>query len=87
MKRIWTSLEVLISAGLLVLGLYMLFEGILNKSTNEAGIVIGGAVCFTLGVTTLISAVRSILWHRRMMQHAMPDRGLDKAASEHNRGQ
>ena len=56
MKRIWTSLEVVISAGLLVLGLYMLSEGSLNKSTNEAGIVLGGAACFALGAMSLISA-------------------------------
>ena len=87
MRRISTLLEIVISATLLIIGLYMLYDGNLNKSTNEAAILIGGAVFFTLGVTTLISAVRSILWHRQMMQHATPDRGLDNAASEHNRGQ
>ena len=81
MKRIWTSLEVLISAGLLVLGLYMLSEGILNKSTNEAGIVIGGAACSALGAMSLISAVRFLLWHRRMLLQAMHGHDVDKAVS------
>ena len=82
MKRIWTSLEVLISAGLLVLGLYMLSEGILNKSTNEAGIVTGGAACFVLGAMSLISAVRFLFWHRRMLLEAMHGHDEDKAVSE-----
>jgi hypothetical protein len=46
--------------------------------------LIGGAVCFTLGVMTLISAVRSILWHRRMLRHSSPEDCLDGAAPEHN---
>jgi hypothetical protein len=51
----------------------MLGEGASNKSPNEAAILIGGAVCFTLGLMTLVSAVKSILWHRRMVQHSMPN--------------
>jgi hypothetical protein len=84
MSRISTPLEFIISATLLILGLYMLNQGSLNKSTNETAILIGGAVCLTLGVMTLISAVRSILWHRQMMLHVMPDHDLDETASEHN---
>jgi hypothetical protein len=47
--------------------------------------LIGGAVCFTLGVMTLVSAVRSILWHRRMLRHSIPKDYLDAAAPVHNR--
>jgi hypothetical protein len=84
MKRISTLFEIILSAALLALGLYMLYEGSSNKSASEAAILIGGAVCFTLSVMTLISAVRSILWHRRMQRHA--NHSLDGAAPGHNRG-
>jgi hypothetical protein len=86
MRRITTAFEIILSATLLILGIFMLYEGSLNKSTSEAAILIGGAVFFTLSVMTLASAVKSILWHRRMLRHSMANRNLDSAASEHHRG-
>jgi hypothetical protein len=80
MKRISTFFETILSATLLIVGLYLLREGSSNKSPSDAAILIGGAVCFTLGVMTLVSAVRSILWHRRMVRHSMPNDFLDGAA-------
>jgi hypothetical protein len=47
--------------------------------------LIGGAVCFTLGMMTLVSAVRSILWHRRMLRNSIPKDYPDGAAPEHDR--
>lgn len=73
MKRIWTLFEIFLSATLLIAGLYMVHEGASNKSSNEAAILIGGAVCLTLGLMMLISAVRSILWHRGMVRDSMPN--------------
>ncbi len=73
MRRIWTLFEAILSATLLILGLYMLHEGSSSKSPGETAILIGGAVCFTLGVMTLVSAVRSILWHRRMLRQSVPN--------------
>ncbi len=73
MRRISTLFEAILSTTLLIFGLYMLHEGSSNKSPSEAVVPIGGAVCFTLGVMTLVSAVRSILWHRRMLRHSMPN--------------
>ncbi len=84
MKRISTPFEIILSATLLVLGLYMLYEGSSSKSASEAAILIGGAVCFTVSVMTLTSAVRSILWHRRMLRHS--NDYLDSVAPGHNRG-
>jgi hypothetical protein len=72
-KRIWTLFEIFLSATLLISGLYMLHEAASNKSPNEAAILIGGAVCFALGLMILVSAVRSILWHRMMVRHSMPN--------------
>jgi len=73
MRRISTLFEAILSATLLILGLYMLHEVSSSKSPGEAAILIGGAVCFTLGVMTLVSAVRSILWHRRMLRQSVPN--------------
>jgi len=86
MRRISTFFEIILSATLLVVGLYMLYEGSSNKSTSEAAILIGGAVFFTLSVMTLFSAVRSILWHRRMVRHSLSNHDLDSAAHGHHRG-
>ena len=85
MRGMATFFEIILSAILLILGLYLLHEGSSNKSPGLA-ILIGGAVCFTLGVMTLVSAARCILWHRRMLRHSIPKSHLDGAAAEHNRG-
>jgi hypothetical protein len=86
MRRIWTLFEIIVSATFLALGLYMLYEGSSNKSATEAATLIGGAVCSTLAVMTLFSAIRSILWHRHMVRHALSNRNLESAATGHNRG-
>jgi hypothetical protein len=85
MKRVSTVFEIILSATLLLLGLYLLYEGSSNKSASAPAILIGGAVCFTLSVMILVSAIRSILWHRRMLRHSMPDQGSEIVASGHNR--
>jgi drug/metabolite transporter (DMT)-like permease len=85
MKRRSTFFEIIMSATLLVLGLYMLYEGISNNPTSESAILIGGAVFFTLSVMTLVSAIRSILWHRRMLRRSVQNHNLDSAGPEHNR--
>ena len=85
MRRIPTTFEVLVSAILLFLGLYMLNEGSSTKSTNAPATLIGGAVFFTLSAMNLIFAVRSILWHRRMLRGAKFNHGLDATGPGHNR--
>jgi hypothetical protein len=86
MRRISTFFEIILSATLSILGLYLLHAGSSNTSPGEAAILIGGAVCSTLGVMTLVPAVRSILWHRKMLRQSNPKDHLDGAAPEHNRG-
>jgi len=71
-KRVWTFLEIVISATLLIAGLFMLQEGIANKSTSAVAMLILGAVCITLGAISLTYAIRSRLWHRYMLQVAKP---------------
>lgn len=76
MRRVATLFEVILSAILLFPGLYMLFVGSSNKSAGESAMLLGGAVCFTLGAMTLVAAARSILWHRRMARRSVPSHGL-----------
>jgi hypothetical protein len=85
-KRVSTPFETTLSVAILFLGLYMLYEGSSNKSATASAILIGGAVCLTLSVMTLVSAVRSILWHRRMLRHSAPNHGLDSPAPRQYRG-
>jgi hypothetical protein len=86
MRRISTLFEIILSATLLILGLYMLQEGTANKSSSMDAILILGAVCFTLGVATLISAFRSILWHRHMLRHSTANHHLNGSSPKHNHG-
>jgi len=86
MRRIATFFEIIVSVTLFILGLYLLHEGSSNQSVSEEAILIGGAVCFTLGVMTLVSAVRSILWHRRMLRHSIRKDELEDSVPEQNRG-
>jgi hypothetical protein len=86
MKRISTLFEIILSATLLLLGLYLLYEGSSNKSTSAA-IQIGGAVCCAVSIMTLVSAVKSILWHRRMLRHSMSHHDPDTSAPQHHHGQ
>jgi hypothetical protein len=86
MRRIATLLEIILSGTLLFTGLYLLYEGTSSDSPSATAMLIGGAVCCTMSVMTLASALRSLLWHRRMMRHSIHNHGLEGAASEHNRG-
>jgi len=84
MKRVSTAFETLISALALTLGLYLLKEGILNKTWLADVSVIGGAVFFSLGFITLYLAARSVLSHRAMLRHATGGHRVKKAVSSHN---
>ena len=81
MRKIATFFEIVVSATLLAFGLYLVHEGSSNQSPSEGAVLIGGAVCFTLGVMTLVTAVRSIVWHRRMLRHSMRGEGLEDGAA------
>jgi len=86
MRKIATFFETVVSATLLAFGLYLLHEGSSNQSVSEGTILIGGAVCFTLGVMTLVSAVKSILWHRRMLRHSIRKDEIEDGVPEQNHG-
>jgi hypothetical protein len=73
MRRVPTPLEITGYATLSFLGLYMLYRGMTDQM---AAALIGGALCLTLGVTTLVSAIRTFLWHRQMLRGQAPTRKL-----------
>jgi hypothetical protein len=74
--RIWTLFEVIVAAAFFFLGLYLLDIGSSNKAASEGEVLIG-AVCFALSILTLVSSVRSIIWHRHMLRHS--ERNQDRA--------
>jgi len=71
-KRVSSFLEIVISTTLLVVGIFTLQEGIASKSTGAVAVLILGAVLITLAATSLIHAIRSLLWHRYMLQVSKP---------------
>lgn len=74
MKRVATPLEILGCVLMLILGLFLLYDGTINQAP---AILIGGAICLTLGVTLLVPAVRNFRWHRRMLHDSLPDQKTD----------
>jgi glucose uptake protein GlcU len=86
MKRVSTTVETLISALMLTLGLYLLKEGFSNLTWLADASVILGAAFFSLGFMTLYSAVRSVLSRRAMLHRATGRHWVDKAISSRNDG-
>ena len=74
MRRVPAPLEITGYAGLVIAGLIMLYEGTTDQS---AGLVVGGAFCITLGLLTLVYAIRNTLWHRGMLRGTVTDEKLD----------
>jgi len=70
----WRFFELGAAAVLLFGGAALLYSGSSSRSANAEGILMGGAVFFSCGALFSVSAFRSFLWHRRMIQHAMPHR-------------
>ena len=71
MNRMTTILEVVASAALLIAGFYWLYDGSQNKTASGPIAVVGGAFCLAVSVVMLVSAAKSILWHRQALKHAM----------------
>jgi len=70
MRIVFALPETVVCAGLTIAGLYMLNEGMADKSANAPVLVIGGAAFFAFGVVALLAVLRSILWHRSMLRRA-----------------
>lgn len=78
-QRIWTIFEVMLSVSLLVAGSLLIFQGLLNRSPSDAIMPLPGAVCLALGGMTLVAAIRSLIWHHRMMHVALRQRLWDSS--------
>jgi len=76
MRRISTLLEVLLSAALFILGLYLLHAAISAQSEYGVLILVAGAVSFALG--------QSILWHRRMLRRSVRNQKVDRSKREYS---
>jgi hypothetical protein len=61
--------EILGYAAVSVLGFFMLYRGTTDQVST---VLMGGAVCFILGVTGLVFAIRNVLWHRQMLRESLP---------------
>jgi hypothetical protein len=84
MRRISTLLEVLLSAALFILGLYLLHAAISAQSEYGVLILVAGAVSFALGQMALVFAVKSILWHRRMLRRSVRNQKVDRSKREYS---
>jgi membrane protein implicated in regulation of membrane protease activity len=84
MRRISTPLGVLLSAALFILGLYLVHSAISVQSEYGVLILVVGAVSFSLGLMTLVFAVKSILWHRRMLRRSVRKQKVDRSNREYS---
>lgn len=71
MKRVATPLEIIGCVLMLVVGLFLLYLGTIDQAV---AILIAGAICFPLGVTLLVPAIRNFRWHRQMLRDSRTDR-------------
>lgn len=78
-QRIWTIFEIVLSLSLLIAGYFLIFQGLLNGSASDTIMPLPGAVCLALGGMTLAAAIRSLIWHHRMMRWAVRQRLRDSS--------
>jgi hypothetical protein len=70
MRIVFAIPETLVCAGFTIAGLYMLNEGMADKSANAPILVVSGAVFFAFGAVALQAVLRSMVWHRSMLRRA-----------------
>lgn len=74
MRRVPAPLEIIGYTALSIAGLIMLYEATTNQSP---GLLVAGAFCITLGLLTLVYAIKNTLWHRRMLRQSATVERLD----------
>jgi membrane protein implicated in regulation of membrane protease activity len=84
MRRISTLLEVLLSAALFIFGLYLVHAAISVNSAYGALVLLVGAVSCSLGQMFLVFAVKSILFHRRMLRRSVHNQNADRSKREYS---
>jgi hypothetical protein len=70
MRRITTVLEIILGAALLIVGVYLLNNVILDQSISAGWMLLVGATVSALSLLVLAQGIRSIIWDRRMMRLA-----------------
>ena len=81
-RRIWTFLEILVSASLIPLGIYLLVVANSNRSKNDDVMILPAAMCLAAGATSLVYAMQSLLWHRKMTKRATNYVSREKAIAQ-----
>lgn len=71
MRRVPAPLEIIGYAVFLIAGLIMIYEG---TTDQVVGLLLGGAFCISLGLITLVYAIRNLLWHRDMLHGSVTDK-------------
>ena len=74
MRNVPTLLEIIGYAVLSIAGFVMIYEGTTNQ---VAGLLLGGSLCITLGLITLVCAIKNALWHWNMLHRSVTDEKCD----------
>jgi hypothetical protein len=83
MMNRWRFFELAMAAILLFAGAALVYYANVEQSATAGAVLIAGAAISALGVMLVVSAIRSILWHRRMIHHAMPQRSAHRSGHSH----
>ena len=70
MQLFSASLKLAISTVCFLFGLYLLYEGSFNRSSNDVALLIGGAVAAALSFKIALSALQTIVWQRFLTRHS-----------------
>jgi len=70
-----------IALGLYSAAFFMLNDVVPHNTASPAWMLIVGATCSTLNVMLLFSAIRAVLWDRRMMGQAKQRRRMSERDS------
>jgi len=74
MRNVPTPMEIIGYAVMSIAGFVMIYEGTTNQL---AGLLLGGSLCITLGLITLVYAIKNALWHRNMLRRSVRDENCD----------
>jgi uncharacterized protein DUF202 len=68
MRKVYTVLEFFLSLMLIALGILVFNSGYFGSPQNSMFVLPVGAMFLVLGAVVLAYAIRSQIWHRRMMR-------------------
>jgi hypothetical protein len=68
MRKVYTAFEIILSLMLIALGIFIFDSGYFGSPSNSIVVLPIGALFLVSGSVVLAYAVRSRIWHRRMMR-------------------